>query len=142
MAASPFSGSTAPHAWRITRAGRRSGDGLDVESHEHGFHTRLFELLNDRLFGLGRPGTVPIFSKRFYIGSLRLDPGLRVGVAMQIDNSHNSHLADEEARCQFDDALGGLIVLDSGQKLPLCSGHSDVVREPTSNLISGGMRKW
>ena len=55
----------------------------------------------NRFFSLGRPGTVPILGKRFYIGSLRLDPGLRVGVAMQIDNSHNFHLADEEARCQF-----------------------------------------
>ena len=31
----------------VIRAGRRSGDGFDVESHEHGFHTRLFELLNE-----------------------------------------------------------------------------------------------
>src|SRR2546427_12382757 len=51
----------------VIRAGWRSGDGLDVESYEHGLHARLFELLNNRFFSLGRPRTVPILSKRLYI---------------------------------------------------------------------------
>src|SRR5262245_23147052 len=120
----------------IICARRRTSDRLDIKSYEHGFHTGLFELVNHRFFSLGCPGAVPILGKRFYIGSLRLDPGLRVGVAMQIDDSHNSHLADEEARCQFDDPWGVLnpnptLFLSSSGDEPCSPGQWDTTSRAT-----------
>jgi hypothetical protein len=44
--------------------------GFDIESYQHGLYARLLELLDHRLFWLGRPGAIPVFGKSFDISEL------------------------------------------------------------------------
>ena len=71
-------------------AGRCARNGFNVKGHEYGLGPGLLELLYNLRLSLARPGAVPVFRQRFYIRPLRFDPGIRVGIAMKVDDSHRS----------------------------------------------------
>src|SRR5262245_31250184 len=70
-------------------ARRRAGNRLDIESDEHRFYARSGEFLNDLGLAFPSPIAVPIFGQRLDIWPLRFDPGLGVGIAVQVDNSQS-----------------------------------------------------
>ena len=60
----------------------------NVDLHVRSPDARVGEFLHHLVFLLPGPGAVPVFGQRLDIGALAFDPGLGVGIAVQIDDAH------------------------------------------------------
>ena len=73
---------------KIVRARRRADGGFEVQSDENRFDARRGEFRDDFFLFFWHPRAIPVFRERVNVGLLARDPLARVGIAMEVDDSH------------------------------------------------------
>src|SRR5580704_7969233 len=116
----------------IIRAWRSAHDRLEIKRDKNCFHAGAGEVVDYLFFALGCPRPIPILGQRVNIRLLARDPLFRIGITMNVDDSHGNVFQGCCSTAIFREMISTNFVFETLPKFD--SGNSGKISSRSGNL--------